>query len=256
MLSRRVIACLDVKDGFVVKGTRFRNHEIMGDALDLARRYRDAGADELVFYDIAASAEGRTVDSDWIAQVSTLLDIPFCVAGGIRSVGDAERILAAGADKVSINSPALENPKLITDLARHFGTQCVVLGVDSRKSAAGRYEAYRYTGIEEKTQNAGLSTLEWVRRAQDLGAGEVVLNCMDSDGTGGGFDLEHLAEVRKCVSIPLIASGGARTPEHFERAYREGGADGALAAGAFHRGELKIPELKAELKRRGIEVRI
>jgi cyclase len=226
----------------------------MGDPETLAARYRGQGVDELVFYDIAASAEGRRVPRDWVARTAAALDIPFCVAGGIRTVADAEELLHAGADKISVNSPALERPELITELAKRFGAQCVVVGVDSRRED-GDYRVYQYTGLESKTRGAQRRTLDWVREARDRGAGEIVLNCMDADGTGDGYDVVQLAAARAVLDIPLVASGGAKTAAHFARVFREARVDAALAAGAFHRGELEIGALKRELKSAGIEVR-
>jgi len=254
MLTKRIVACLDVKDGIVVKGVKFRGHEPMGDPVELALRYRDQGVDELVFYDIAASAEGRRVSRDWVAKTAAALDIPFCVAGGIRSVADAEELLNAGADKISVNSPALERPELIGELSKRFGEQCVVVGVDSRRED-GDYWVYQYTGLAEKTVAAKRRMLDWIKEAQERGAGEVVLNCMDSDGVGGGYDVAQLSKARSVLNIPLVASGGARTAAHFARVFKEARADAALAAGAFHRGELEIGALKRELKTLGIEVR-
>lgn len=256
MPSKRIIPCLDVKDGVVVKGVRFRAHEVVGDILELAQRYRDQGADELVFYDITASSEGRRVDARWVSQISRYLDIPFCVAGGIRSSDDARTILNAGADKISLNSPALENPELINRLSAEFGSQCVVVGVDSKRDEDGELSVYLYTGDETKTVKAKRRTLDWLSEVQSRGAGEVVLNCMDRDGVGGGYDLAQLKLAREILNIPLVASGGAKTPAHFAAAFREAGADAALAAGAFHRGELRIPDLKFELRAQGIEVRL
>ena len=233
---------------------RFRDHKVAGDILELATRYRDEGADELVFYDITASPEQRSVDRRWIARVAQILDIPFCVAGGIRSVRDAEEVLNVGADKISINSPALERPELIGELSRRFGAQCVVVGIDSRRES-GDWSVYQYTGSAEKTVAAKRRMLDWIAEAQDRGAGEVVLNCMDSDGVGGGSDVEQLAAARAVLTIPLVASGGAKTAAHFVRVFREARVDAALAAGAFHRGELEIGALKRALKAAGIEVR-
>ncbi len=256
MLTRRIVACLDVKDGKVVKGTRFRGHEVVGEIVDLARRYRDEGVDELVFYDITASAEGRRVSKRWVEDVARVVDVPFCVAGGIRTLVDAREVLNCGADKVSINSPALENPHLITELASVFGRQCVVVGVDSHRSASGDFEVYCYTGSEERTRQAGRRTLDWIVEAQRLGAGEIVLNCMNQDGTGSGYDIEQLTRARALLSIPLVASGGARSVEHFAAAFKLARADAALAAGVFHRRELLISDLKKSLASQGIEVRI
>ncbi len=233
---------------------RFRNHRVVGDILGLARRYRDEGADELVFYDITASPQGRSVDRAWIGRVGRVLDIPFCVAGGIRSVREAEEVLAAGAEKVSVNSPALENPGLIDDLARRFGSQCVVLGVDSKR-IDGEWQVHQYTGDPERSQRAARRTLDWVIEAQGRGAGEVVLNCMNVDGVRNGYDIEQLAAVRAVCDVPLIASGGAGSREHFAEVFREAAVDGALAASVFHDGIIAIPDLKAWLRTQAIEVR-
>lgn len=243
-----------MRDGQVVKGVQFRDHRIVGDIIDLASRYRDEGADELVFYDITASPQGRSVDRGWIARVGAVLDIPFCVAGGIRSVADAEEVLAAGAEKVSINSPALERPELIDELARRFGAQCVVLGVDSRGSGGG-WRVFQYTGDPERMLESARLTLDWVREAQSRGAGEIVLNCMNADGVRQGYDIEQLAAVRAVTRVPLIASGGAGTPEHFAEVFRKAQVDGALAASVFHTGAIGIPELKSYLRTQQVEVR-
>ncbi len=243
-----------MRDGQVVKGVRFRDHEVVGDILALARRYRDEGADELVFYDITASPEGRSVDRDWVARVAEVLDIPFCVAGGIRSVRDAEEVLAAGAEKISVNTPALERPELIEELARRFGSQCVVVGIDSQ-SAAGGWQVHRYTGDPGRSGPASRSTLDWLREAQQRGAGEIVLNCMNADGTRDGYDLVQLAQAREHCAVPLIASGGAGTLQHFAEVFRQTGVNGALAASVFHRGSIGIPALKRFLRESGIEVR-
>ena len=243
-----------MRDGQVVKGVQFRDHRIVGDIIDLASRYRDEGADELVFYDITASPQGRSVDRGWIARVGAVLDIPFCVAGGIRSVADAEEVLAAGAEKVSINSPALEQPELIDELARRFGAQCVVLGVDSRGSGGG-WRVFQYTGDPERMLESARLTLDWVREAQSRGAGEIVLNCMNADGVRQGYDIEQLAAVRAVTRVPLIASGGAGTPEHFAEVFQKAQVDGALAASVFHTGAIGIPELKSYLRTQQVEVR-
>jgi cyclase len=189
MLSRRLIPCLDVKDGQVVKGVRFRDHVVMGAIEDLALRYRDEGADELVFYDITASPQGRGVDVAWVERVARLVDIPFCVAGGIQSVEQARAVLHAGADKVSVNTPALERPALVSELAAAFGVQCVVVGVDSQRDADGEWRVRTHTGDPGRTQALRKRTLDWVVEAQQLGAGEIVLNCMGSDGVRAGYDL-------------------------------------------------------------------
>ncbi|MDH4072326.1 MAG: imidazole glycerol phosphate synthase subunit HisF [Gammaproteobacteria bacterium] len=255
MPARRIIPCLDVRDGKVVKGIRFRNHRIVGDILDLARRYCDQGADELVFYDITASPDGRSVDRAWVNRVAAEIDIPFCVAGGIRSVGDAEDVLNKGADKISVNSPALANPDLIGELARRFGSQCVVLGVDSLHED-GAWHVYRNTGDPGKAVAASRETLSWILEAQDRGAGEIVLNCMNQDGVREGYDTTQLRAVRAICTVPLIASGGAGALQHFVDVFADARVDGALAASVFHSGEIAIPDLKRYLADRGIEVRI
>lgn len=255
-LTKRIIPCLDVRDGVVVKGVQFRDHKVMGDILDLAQRYRDEGADELVFYDITASSDQRVVDKSWVNQIARILDIPFCVAGGIRSVEDARRILNDGADKISVNSPALERPEFISELAEAFGVQCVVVGVDTRVEEDGSLSVYQYTGDETKTIKAKHDTLSWVKKAQELGAGEIVLNCMNNDGVKQGYDIKQLKAVREAINIPLIASGGAGAKEHFYDVFDQAAVDGALAASVFHSGAIPIPELKSYLKDRNIAVRI
>jgi len=256
MLSRRIIPCLDVRDGKVVKGVRFRDHVVMGEIVELALRYRDEGADELVFYDITASPEGRSVDRGWVERVARAIDIPFCVAGGIRSVDDAREVLHAGADKISVNSPALERPALIGELAAAFGVQCVVVGVDSLRDADGEWRVRQYTGDPTKTQALARRTLDWIDEAQRLGAGEIVLNCMGSDGVREGYDLEQLHAARALCRVPLVASGGAGAPEHFRDAFAVADVDGALAASVFHSGAIAIPSLKQYLRRAGIATRL
>jgi cyclase len=255
VLSRRLIPCLDVRDGQVVKGVRFRDHVVMGAIEDLALRYRDEGADELVFYDITASPQGRAVDVGWVERVARLIDIPFCVAGGIRSVEQARAVLHAGADKVSVNTPALERPELIAELAAAFGVQCVVVGVDSLRDADGEWRVRAYTGDPDRTRALPRRTLDWVVEAQALGAGEIVLNCMGADGVRQGYDLEQLRAVRALCRVPLVASGGAGAAEHFAAAFLEADVDAALAVSVFHSGTVRIPELKTALRAQGIEVR-
>lgn len=233
---------------------QFRNHRVVGDIVELARRYCSEGADELVFYDITASPDGRSVDRSWVSTVAEILDIPFCVAGGIRSLADAEDVLNKGADKISVNSPALERPALIDELAGRFGSQCVVLGVDSREENAD-YLVYQYTGDPNKTAAARRKTLEWVREAQDRGAGEIVLNCMNQDGVREGYDIAQLGAVRGVSAVPLVASGGAGTVGHFSDVFRQARVDAALAASVFHSGEIAIPALKKALGDDGIEIR-
>jgi len=226
----------------------------VGDILELAARYRDERADERLFYDIPASPEGRSVDREWVKRVARVLDIPFCVAGGIRSVADAEEILNAGAEKVSVNSPALADPALIDALSARFGAQCVVVGIDSRLTDEG-YRAYQFTGDPNRTREAGRDVLQWVKEVQERGAGEIVLNCMGSDGVRRGYDIEQLARVRQICRVPLVASGGAGAVEHFARVFGDAGVDAALAASVFHSGAIVISDLKRDLRAAGIEVR-
>jgi cyclase len=243
-----------VRDGRVVKGVRFRAHRDAGDILELAVRYRDEGADELVFYDIGASPAGRSVERYWVTRVAELLDVPFCVAGGIRDVATAEAVLAEGADKISINTPALEEPGLIEALANRFGSQCVVVGIDSRREPGG-WQVASHTGDPGRTRYRRRATLEWVAEVQARGAGEIVLNCMDADGVRDGFDLEQLAAVREICTVPLIASGGAGMARHFLDAFLLAHVDGTLAASVFHSGQLPIQELRAMLATNGVELR-
>ena len=245
---------MDVSYGQVVKGVRFRDHRVVGDILELAARYRDEGADELVFYDISASPQNRSVDRTWITRVARTLDIPFCVAGGIRSVAQAEEILASGAEKISVNSPALEHPELIDALSERFGAQCVVVGVDSQ-TVDGGYRVQQFTGDPLRTRDTSRSTVDWVVEAQRRGAGEIVLNCMSSDGVRQGFDIAQLCAIREVCSVPLVASGGAGAAEHFAEVFRAARVDAALAASVFHSGEIAITDLKRRLRGAGIEVR-
>ena len=254
MLTKRIIACLDVKDGRVVKGVQFRNHVDMGDILELSQRYADEGVDELVFYDITASSDGRVVDKSWVNQIARRINIPFCVAGGIRSVADAEAILNDGADKISVNSPALENPQFITELAAAFGTQCVVAGIDSRREN-DQLQVYQYTGDASKTMKSKRKTVAWAQQVVALGAGEIVLNCMNNDGVRQGYDIAQLKAVKQAVSVPVIASGGAGDYQHFADLFQQTDIDGALAASVFHSGKIPIPDLKAYLQAQSVEVR-
>ena len=254
MLTKRIIACLDVKDGRVVKGVQFRNHVDMGDILELSQRYADEGVDELVFYDITASSDGRVVEKSWVNQIARRINIPFCVAGGIRSVADAKAILNDGADKISVNSPALENPQFITELAATFGTQCVVAGIDSRRKN-DQLQVYQYTGDANKTIKSKRKTVAWAQQVVALGAGEIVLNCMNNDGVRQGYDIAQLKAVKQAVSVPVIASGGAGDYQHFADLFQQTDIDGALAASVFHSGKIPIPDLKAYLQAQSVEVR-
>jgi cyclase len=243
-----------VRDGQVVKGIRFRDHQVVGDILELAARYRDAGADELVFYDISASPQQRSVERAWVSRVARTLDIPFCVAGGIRSLQDAEEVLAAGAEKISVNSPALADPDLIDALSERFGAQCIVIGIDSQ-TIDGQYRVQQYTGDPARSRDTARSTIDWALEVQRRGAGEIVLNCMASDGVRGGYDIRQLRAVREICQVPLVASGGAGSMTHFVAVFREAQVDAALAASVFHSGEIAIPTLRRELRAQGIEVR-
>ena len=254
MLAKRIIPCLDVKDGRVVKGVRFRNHEDVGDIVSLAARYAGEGADELVFYDISASPDSRAVEPEWVKRVARAIDIPFCVAGGIRSVDEARARLFAGADKISVNSPVLADPDLIDRLAGEFGRQCIVVGIDSRE-IGGEWRVHSNTGDPDKTRMEARATLDWIKEAIERGAGEIVLNCMDQDGVREGYDIDQLKAARAVCSVPLIASGGAGAMVHFADVFRQVEVDGALAASVFHKQVIAIGELKTWLVQQSIEVR-
>lgn len=256
MLAKRIIPCLDVRQGQVVKGVQFRQHEVVGDIIPLAQRYAEQGADELVFYDISASADQRVVDKSWIQRVAEVIDIPFCVAGGIRTSEQARDILAMGADKISINTPALENPALINQLVDEFGQQCVVIGIDSFLNPThGGYEVYQYTGDESRSSRTQWQTADWVNEVIQRGAGEIVLNCMNRDGVRRGYDIDQLLTIRQQCSVPLIGSGGAGTAQHFIEVFTQAQVDGALAASVFHKNILSIPALKDTLRTHGIPCR-
>lgn len=255
MPSKRIIACLDVKGGRVVKGVRFEGHTDMGDPAELAARYRDQGADEVVIYDITASAERRTIDYDWLARVARVLDVPLSVAGGIRTLEQAIACLDHGADKVSINSPALERPELITEIAEIAGSQCVVVGVDSRL-IDDDWMTFQYTGNSDTIRRTPRRMLDWIDEAQGRGAGEIVLNCMDQDGVRRGYDVQQLRAARDRLRIPLVASGGAGAASHFVDVFKEADVSGALAAGIFHSGAVSVGEVKRAVRAAGLEVRL
>jgi cyclase len=255
LLAKRVIPCLDVLNGLVVKGVQFKNHKIVGDIIELASRYAQEGADELVFYDIGASVNDKLVSSDWISQVSQSIDIPFCVAGGINSIKSAEERLAAGADKISINSPAIQRPELINELTDSFGKQCVVIGIDTFQEG-NKYRVKSFTGDPNKTKETGKITKEWVEEVISRGAGEIVLNCMNKDGVKQGYDIDQLSSIREICTVPLIASGGAGTIQHFIDVLKKTNVDGALAASVFHKSLINIQNLKEELDNSNIEVRL
>jgi len=255
MLCKRIIPCLDVRNNQVVKGVRFKNHRILGEVLPMAKYYSDAGADELVFYDITASAERRTLHQKQIQDIAATINIPFTVAGGIRTLHQARELLKAGADKVSINSPALENPDLINQLRQEFGSQCVVIGVDSLW-VQGDYYVYQYTGDPTKMRGTQRKTKAWLQEVQDRGAGEIVMNCMHADGTRMGFDQEQIQKTTAAISIPVIASGGAGTIRDFSELFANTSVSGALAASIFHDQVIRIDEVKLHLLQQQIEVRI
>ena len=256
MLAKRIIPCLDVRDGKVVKGVRFRDHEIIGDIVPLAQKYAQEGADELVFYDITASSDDRVVDKNWVSRVAEVIDIPFCVAGGIKNAEDAKQILMMGADKISINSPALNSPHLLSQLADVFGQQCIVVGIDSFfDKQTKQYQVYQFTGDAHKIKQTQWITFDWIEKVQTLGAGEIVLNCMNQDGVRQGYDIEQLQQARQVCSVPLIASGGAGEINHFADVFHQTDVDGALAASVFHKKIIEINDLKHYLINQNIEIR-
>ena len=251
MYAKRIIPCLDIKDGRVVKGVNFVDLRDAGDPVEVAAAYSHAGADEVVFLDITATHEGRATVVDLAARVAEQLSIPFTVGGGIRTVEDFHDILRQGADKISVNSAAIDRPELITEAAGRFGSQCVVVAIDARRGEGGGWDVFKQGG----RLNTGMDALEWAARAEKLGAGEILLTSMDCDGTKAGYDLELTAAVSQRVGIPVIASGGAGKMEHFADAFLKGKADAVLAASLFHYHEVDIRELKTYLASRGIPIR-
>ena len=252
MLKKRIIPCLDVKDGRVVKGVNFVNLTDVGDPVDAARAYYEAGCDELVFLDITATHEERDTTVEMVRHVADQVFIPFTVGGGIRSVEDMNKMLKAGADKVAVNSSAVANPQLIKDCAEKFGSQCVVVAIDGRREADGSWHVYVAGGRKD----TGKDLIEWAKEAVDLGAGEILLTSMDKDGTKSGFDVDMLNAVASMVDVPIIASGGAGNKEHMVEVFQETPATGALAASIFHFGEVSIAETKQAMQEAGIEVRL
>lgn len=245
MLTKRVIPCLDVRNGRVTKGVKFKNNVDLGDPVEMAVKYSEGGADELVFYDITASAEGRPIDIGMVAAVAKAVRIPFAVGGGIRTTADMERVILAGAEKISVNSLAVKNPAIIAEGAKAFGAQCVVLGMDPVKSARCP-SGYEITtrGFREFT---GMDAVEWAKRAADLGAGEIVVNSVDADGTRAGFELTVTRLIAEAVGVPVVASGGAGRPEHLVTVFREAKADAAIVAGMIHTGDCTLAEIKAAM---------
>jgi len=256
MLAKRIIPCLDVKNDQVVKGIQFKNHRVIGDILNLVERFVYEKADEIVFYDITASSEAKLLKKDWIKKISKIINIPFCVAGGIRTIKDARLLLSLGADKISINSPAIQNPNLINQLSKEFGVQCTVVGIDSWFNKKTKtYEVFQYSGNIKKIKNTKLTTESWLQEVQNRGAGEIVLNIMNCDGTKNGYDIDQLKKMKKLCSVPLIASGGAGNNKHFYELFKKTNVDGALAASIFHEKKIKINTLKNFLKQKGIKIR-
>jgi cyclase len=253
MLKKRIIICLDVKDGRTTKGVKFQNNIDIGDPVEMAAEYYRQGVDELVFYDIIASARGRGPILDLIAKVASQVFIPFCVGGGIGTIEDIRSTILAGAEKVSLNSQAVKNPELITEGARIFGNQCIVLGMDVRKDPT-KPSGYGTT-IHGGRIDTGLDALEWAKKGVSLGAGEIVLNSMDADGTKNGYDIELTKMIAENVSVPVIASGGGGTPQHLADVLTQGKADAALIASMVHSGQYTIPQIKQELYKAGIPVR-
>ena len=255
MITKRIIPCLDVKDNKVVKGIQFKNHEIVGSIIDLAEKYSNDGADELVFYDISASTRESVVSKNWVSKIAEVINIPFCVAGGIKTLDDAKQILNLGADKISINTPALNNPYLISELSNSFGSQCVVIGMDIKLIDSEAY-LFAKTGSEKTAFCTNKKAIDWLLEVQDLGAGEVVINAMSKDGVKDGYDIELLQSLETKCSIPMIASGGAGGPDDFVNVFEQTNVDGALAAGIFHRNEFSVGQIKESLKANKVNVRI
>jgi cyclase len=255
MITKRIIPCLDVKDNKVVKGMQFKNHEIVGSIVDLAEKYSNDGADELVFYDISASTRESVVSKNWVSKIAEVINIPFCVAGGIKTLDDAKQILNLGADKISINTPALNNPYLISELSNSFGSQCVVIGMDIKLIDSEAY-LFAKTGSEKTAFCTNKKAIDWLLEVQDLGAGEVVINAMSKDGVRDGYDIELLQSLETKCMIPMIASGGAGGPDDFVNVFEQTNVDGALAAGIFHRNEFSVGQIKESLKANKVNVRI
>lgn len=257
MLAKRIIPCLDVKNEKVIKGIQFNNHEVIGDIVSLAQFYTSEGADELVFYDITASPDNRVVNKKWILKVAQVIDIPFCVAGGINTINQAKQILKFGADKISINSPALINPKLIQELSEYLGKQCVVIGIDTWYNSINQtYQLKYFSGDHSKIQTTTWDLLDWIKTVQKYGAGEIVLNIMNQDGMKNGYDLDLLLKIRKHCTVPLIASGGAGSLQHFLDVFNYSKVDGALAASVFHKKIIRINNLKKFLFKQGVKIRL
>jgi cyclase len=251
MISKRIIPCFDVRNGMVVKGQKFQNIKEVSEPVILAKKYNELGADELVFYDITASAEDRKLFTEVVEKIANEVFIPLTVGGGISTVEDFSRVLKAGADKVSVNSSAVANPELIREASQKFGNQCVVLSIDVKR-VDGEFKVFVKGGRE----NTGMDAVEWAKRGEELGAGELVINSMDTDGVKEGFDIELLEAIAEVVTVPIIASGGAGCIEDFVDVFKVEGVDAGLAASIFHYGQVEIPELKKKLAEAGIEMRV
>ena len=255
MLSKRIIPCLDIHDRKVTKGVKFKNNVVLGEPVEMAQRYYETGCDELVFYDITASAEGRPIDIEMVREVAHAVRIPFAVGGGISSLDDMSRVLLAGAEKVSVNSLAVRNPDIIAEGARAFGSQCIVLGMDPVKSDNPECPSGYEITVRGFREHTGMDALDWVRRAEDLGVGEIVVNSVDADGTRKGFEIELTRMISDAVGVPVVASGGAGNPEHLREVFTDGHADAAIIAGMIHTGDYTIPEIKADLVEAGVCIR-
>jgi len=251
MITKRIIPCLDVRNGRVVKGVNFEGVQDVASPMDMAKFYNESGADELVFYDITASIEGRGLFTDILKEVASQIFIPLTVGGGINTIEDFDRVLKCGADKVSVNSGAIKNPQLIREAAQKYGDQCVVLSMDVKR-VGGQFKIFAKGGRED----TGIDALDWVEKCVSLGAGEVVVNSIDTDGVKGGFDLEMLKAVSERVAVPIIASGGAGSIDHFIELFKNPSVDAGLAASVFHFKEIEIKKLKLELRKNGVEVRL
>ncbi len=252
MLAKRIIPCLDVRNGRVVKGKKFKDIRDVNAPVTLGKHYSESGADELVFYDITASSDEKKISLEFVSDVAKNINIPFCVGGGVHSIEDFKTILRKGADKISINTSAVKNPKLIKEASIKFGSQCVVLSIDAKRNEKGSWSVYIKGGREKTT----LDAIKWAIEGVKLGAGEIVVNSIDHDGMKKGYDIELLKKITQSVNVPVIASGGAGTIDHFYQAVNEANIDGILAASVFHFGEIRILDLKKELKYRGISIRL
>jgi len=257
MLTKRIIPCLDIRDRKVTKGVNFQNNIVLGDPVQMAARYCEDGCDELVFYDITASAEGRPIDIEMVAEVARAIRIPFAVGGGIATIDDMSRVLLAGAEKISVNSLAVRDPSIIAEGARAFGSQCIVLGMDPvAVPGDDRFPSGYEITVKGFREHTGMDAMEWARRAEDLGAGEIVVNSVDADGTRAGYEIRLTGMIAGAVGIPVVASGGAGCPGHLAGAFTDAHADAAIIAGMIHTGDYTIPQIKQALSDAGIPIRM